>query len=159
MEMQASIHLRFEEDIPPEQAKELRRLLRKAIRETLLMQGVAGNCEVSVLISTDERIQTLNNQFLGVDAPTDVLAFPADVVDPQSGRRYLGDVMISLPRAMAQAQSGGHPLQDEILLLAVHGVLHLLGFDHADEKTKKMMWDVQSAVLERVGCAKVNPDE
>jgi probable rRNA maturation factor len=159
MEMQASIHLRFEVDIPSKQAKELRRLLRHAIRETLVMQEVAGDCELSILISTDERIQTLNSQFLGIDAPTDVLAFPADAVDPQSGRRYLGDVMISLPRAMSQAQSRGHPLQDEILLLAVHGVLHLLGYDHADEKAKKMMWDLQSAALERAGCAKVNPDE
>jgi probable rRNA maturation factor len=84
---------------------------------------------------------------MGIDAPTDVLSFPADLVDPDTRRRYLGDVIISLPRAEAQASENGQSLQDEVLLLAVHGVLHLLGHDHAEPEEKERMWAAQEAVL------------
>jgi probable rRNA maturation factor len=99
----------------------------------------------------------LNRDYLGVDAPTDVLSFPASETDPETGRRYLGDILLSVSRAETQASAAGHPLVDEARLLVVHGVLHLLGHDHAEVDEKAKMWKVQGEVLEMLG-VKVNVD-
>jgi len=90
-----------------------------------------------VVISSDAQLLELNRQYLGIEAPTDVLSFQADELDPETGRRYLGDVIISYPRAQAQAEVGGHAVLDELQLLVVHGVLHLLGTTTALQKKKK----------------------
>jgi probable rRNA maturation factor len=113
--------------------------------------AATGGTGLSIVIGDDAQLQELNRQFLGLDAPTDVLSFPADEVDPDSGERYLGDVIISLPRAAAQAEAAGHSVQDELQLLVVHGVLHLLGFDHADPDEKERMWGIQAQVLHQLG--------
>ena len=99
----------------------------------------------------DVRIQALNRDFLAHDVPTDVLSFPADEPDPETGRRYLGDVVISLERAAEQARERGHAFEAEMQLLVVHGVLHLLGHDHAEAEEKARMWAAQAGVLERLG--------
>lgn len=122
-------------------------LVEKAAQETLLHEGVEDEVDLTIVISDDETLRQLNQKFMGIDAPTDVLSFPADLVDPDTRRRYLGDVIISLPRAEAQAPENGQSLQDEVLLLAVHGVLHLLGHDHAEPGEKERMWAAQEAVL------------
>jgi probable rRNA maturation factor len=93
----------------------------------------------------------LNRQYLGRDAVTDVLSFPADEADPESGCRYLGDILLSMPRAAAQAQAGGHPVEQEAQLLVVHGTLHLLGYDHGRKEEKERMWAVQAEILEQLG--------
>ena len=90
-------------------------------------------------------------QFRDVDAPTDVLSFPAEFSDPESGAAYLGDVLISYPRVVAQTQSGGHTPEAELQLLIVHGILHLLGHDHADEAEKNTMWAAQAEILATLG--------
>jgi probable rRNA maturation factor len=97
------------------------------------------------------RIQGLNRDFLGQDAPTDVLSFPTDESDPETGRRYYGDVVISFARAAEQAGERGHSVEAELQLLVVHGVLHLLGHDHAGVGEKERMWTAQAQVLERLG--------
>ena len=74
--------------------------------------------------------------YLGIDGPTDVLSFPASEMDPETGVHYIGDILISIPRAQAQADAAGHPLEAEVQLLVVHGVLHLLGHDHAQAEEK-----------------------
>ena len=108
--------------------------------------------EVTLVLTDDAGIQALNRDFLGVDAPTDVLSFSAQedggpfVAVPEMGS-YLGDVIVSYPRAVAQAEERGHPVQQELNLLVVHGVLHLLGHDHADEEGKAVMWARQEAIL------------
>ncbi|HRQ31500.1 MAG TPA: rRNA maturation RNase YbeY, partial [Anaerolineales bacterium] len=87
----------------------------------------------------------------GIDSPTDVLSFPASESDPDTGSPYLGDILISIPRAKAQAKIAGHALELEIQLLIVHGVLHLLGHDHAQPKEKAKMWKAQKEILESLG--------
>lgn len=106
--------------------------------------------DLSVVIEDDAYLNQLNQDFLGIDSPTDVLSFPSgeDTVDPETGRVYLGDVIISYPRAVEQAETAGHTPLDEVQLLVVHGTLHLLGHDHADPEEKARMWAAQSAVLE-----------
>jgi probable rRNA maturation factor len=80
-----------------------------------------------------------------------VLSFPADEADPDTGHRYLGDVVISFVRAVEQAIEGGHTVEAEMQLLVVHGVLHLLGHDHASKGEKERMWVAQAKVLESLG--------
>jgi probable rRNA maturation factor len=103
------------------------------------------------LIDNDARIQELNKEFLGIDSPTDVLAFPAGHVDPDTGHEYLGDVIISFPQAKNQADQAGHSLSAEINLLVVHGVLHLLGYEHDEPEEKTKMWSAQSHILTNLG--------
>jgi len=128
-------------------------LLLKAAEESLRYAGASDEAELTIVIADDLHLQQLNRQFLGIDAPTDVLSFPAGEIDPESGRPYLGDVLISYPRAQAQAQADGHPVSDELLLLVVHGILHLLGYNHADRPGRAEMWDAQGVILSRLGCA------
>lgn len=124
--------------------------LQAVVEAVLRHEGRPG--EVTLVLTDDEGIQALNRDFLGVDAPTDVLSFSAQedggpfVAAPEVGG-YLGDVIVSYPRAVAQAEERGHPVQQELDLLVVHGVLHLLGYDHADEEEKALMWARQEAIL------------
>ncbi len=124
--------------------------LERAARATLLQQS-APDADLTLVLTGDAQIQALDRDFLGKDAPTDVLSFPASETDPETGRRYLGDIVISVPRAEAQSISAGHSLEAELSLLVVHGVLHLLGHDHAGAEEKVRMWAAQSEVLTRLG--------
>ncbi len=124
----------------------------QAVEATLAQQRVAETCEIVVVISDDAALHTLNLRFRGVDRPTDVLAFADDTRGPYAGGvsgfpRYLGDVVISIDRAREQAASAGGTLAEELQLLTVHGVLHLLGYDHADAEDKALMWGAQAAIL------------
>jgi probable rRNA maturation factor len=132
-------------------------VLEKAADAALRRLGTASDCDLTLVISSDAQLQELNRQYLGIDAPTDVLSFQADELDPETGRRYLGDVIISYPRAQAQAQAGGHAASDELQLLVVHGVLHLLGHDHGAPQEKEAMWALQSEILKMLGCAISSP--
>jgi probable rRNA maturation factor len=125
-------------------------LLERAARAVLDLSGVP-DADLTIVMVDNTRIQGLNRDFLGHDAPTDVLSFPADEPDPETGRRYLGDVTISFECAAGQAGDRGHPVEAELQLLVVHGVLHLLGHDHADAGEKDRMWAAQAQVLERLG--------
>lgn len=145
----APIHLQTEYPLPDSLDAAL---LIRAAQAALERAGGGEAAELSVLVANDERLRQLNREYLGIDAPTDVLAFPAGDPDPDSGLRYLGDVVISLPRARSQAQAGGHALEDELRLLVVHGVLHLLGFDHDNPVAREQMWAVQAEILKSLGC-------
>jgi probable rRNA maturation factor len=125
-------------------------LLERAARAVLDLSG-APDADLTLVLTGDSQIQALNRDFLGKDMPTDVLSFPADESDPQTGRRYLGDVLISLPRATEQAGERGHSVEAEVQLLVVHGILHLLGHDHAEAGEKARMWAAQAEVLNRLG--------
>lgn len=115
--------------------------------------------DITVVLTDDSRLHKLNREYLGIDAPTDVLSFPASETDPETGARYLGDILISIPRADAQAKAAGHPIESEVQLLVVHGVLHLLGYDHADAKEKSKMWKAQAEILERLGLSGIEIQE
>ena len=125
-------------------------VLERAARAALDASG-APEADLTVVLVDEARIQGLNRDFLGHDAPTDVLSFPADEPDPDTGHRYLGDVVISPARAADQAAERGHAVEAEMQLLVVHGVLHLLGHDHAEPGEKDRMWAAQAGALERLG--------
>jgi probable rRNA maturation factor len=123
--------------------------LKKASEAALLHEDSA-TCDLSLVITGDQKVKELNKQFRGIDQETDVLSFPSDA-NPKEKARYLGDVIISLPRAEAQAKSAGHTLGDELQLLAIHGTLHLLGYDHGSRGSKAKMWAVQDQILQSLG--------
>ncbi len=131
--------------------------IERAAQEALAHESAAG--DLTVVLTGDGELQQLNREYLGLDAPTDVLAFPASEVDPDTHTAYLGDVLISVPRAKAQAEAVGHPLEAEVQLLVIHGTLHLLGFDHADAGERRRMWAVQREVLDRIGLAGITISE
>ncbi|MER2599988.1 MAG: rRNA maturation RNase YbeY [Caldilineales bacterium] len=114
--------------------------------------------ELSLVISDDTLLQQLNHAYRGINAPTDVLSFAAQDDAGANGqsfvtareRNYLGDVVISFPTAQHQAEAAGQSVEAELCLLAVHGVLHLLGYDHADEAEEADMWARQARILEAV---------
>ncbi|MFN2195530.1 MAG: rRNA maturation RNase YbeY [Anaerolineales bacterium] len=127
-------------------------LLKRAVVETLQSSKTGHEADLSIVITDDPGIQKLNFEFRKINRPTDVLAFPSDEVDPDTGRRYLGDVILSIQRAQAQAEAGNHTLEDELQLLVVHGVLHLVGYDHGEESEKARMDSLQNSILTRLGC-------
>jgi probable rRNA maturation factor len=127
-------------------------LLINAAQATLDQSGVP-DADLSIVLGDNERIRELNREFLGRDAPTDVLSFPADEVDPDTNRRYLGDVILSFPIAKKQAKERGHSVEAELQLLVIHGVLHLLGYDHETTEEKNRMWAFQGGILESMGIA------
>lgn len=127
-------------------------LIEAAAQAIFAIEAVDLSNEVSIAIDEDRAIQVLNRQFLGVDAPTDVLSFPSSETNPETGAPYLGDIMISYPRAKQQAENAGETIGDELQLLVVHGMLHLLGYDHAEPDEKAAMWAVQQKALNHLGC-------
>ncbi|MEW5989202.1 MAG: rRNA maturation RNase YbeY [Chloroflexota bacterium] len=129
--------------------------LNQAVAAVLTQEGVMAPAALTLLLTGDERLQELNQQFLGLDEPTDVLSFPAGPPMPGMAQMtpYLGDIAVSVPRAAQQAAAGGHSLAAELQLLAVHGTLHLLGYDHAEPDKKEVMWAAQTTALERLGAA------
>jgi probable rRNA maturation factor len=138
---------------------EMEAWIRKAGQAAIDHLDAGLPVEITVALVGDEEIQRLNKQFLGIDAPTDVLSFPADELDPDTDSRYRGDVVVSVPTARRQAAVGGHSVEAEVSLLTVHGVLHLFGFDHADPDQKREMWRVQSTILQQIGNAITEPGE
>jgi probable rRNA maturation factor len=130
-------------------------LLERAARTALEHEGKTLDSELTIVLTNDTRLHELNRDYLGIDAPTDVLSFPASETDPETGARYIGDILISVTRAESQATAAGHSLESEVQLLVVHGVLHLLGHDHSESAEKARMWKAQAEVLERLGLGNI----
>jgi probable rRNA maturation factor len=126
-------------------------ILLAAAQATLEFVRPGQQPDVSLVVGNDALLQSLNRQYRGVDTSTDVLSFPSGEIDPDTARVYLGDVIISLTRAQDQAISAGHSLADELQLLVVHGVLHLLGYDHEKPADKKQMQAAQDKILKSLG--------
>ena len=126
-------------------------VLERAARTALFHQRQPADEDLSIVLTDDARLRQLNREYLDIDAPTDVLSFPASESDPETGASYLGDILISIPRAREQAAAAGHALESEVQLLVVHGVLHLLGHDHAHAKEKRKMWKAQAEILKELG--------
>ena len=134
-------------------------LVERAVRAALTHQERLQGVDISVVLTDDRRLHELNREYLGIDAPTDVLSFPASESDPDTGAPYLGDILISIPRAKAQAKAAGHALDAEVQLLVVHGVLHLLGHDHAKQGEKSKMWKAQAEILAELGLSGITIQE
>ena len=125
-------------------------IIKKCIIQTLAVEGVPVPCEINVLVTNDCGIQAINKAGRNIDKPTDVLSFPmfqfepgvlpeewAEYLDPETGLCPLGDMAISLERAVAQAKEFGHSTRREVGYLTIHSMLHLLGYDHLDEGPQK----------------------
>lgn len=140
-------------------------LLLRVIPAALAAEGVEFPCEVDILFTDDTGIQEINREQRGVDKPTDVLSFPMfeltpgvvptmeDVeADPETGLVPLGDMVLSVERAQAQGEEYGHGSERELAYLAVHSILHLLGYDHLDEgPMKAQMRAREEAILSKLG--------
>ncbi len=123
--------------------------VKKAAEKALSAEGIDKPCIISVMLTDDEGIRSINAEYRGIDRATDVLSFPsAELIagdtdyslldkDPETGAFFLGDMAISLERCEAQGEEYGHGFEREISYLTVHSVLHLLGYDHIDEGAQK----------------------
>ncbi|MEW5784666.1 MAG: rRNA maturation RNase YbeY [Bacillota bacterium] len=125
------------------------------VAEMLLSEFKLERGEVGIILADNDYLRNLNCTYRGQDQPTDVLAFA--LADPEElngaageQEQMLGDVYISIDRAAEQAREAGHSLDQEILLLAVHGLLHLLGYDHADPAEQAVMQEKEAAILNHV---------
>ena len=136
-------------------------LLKQAVECVLAAERSQG--DVTVIITDDETVARLNQEFLGKSGATDVLSFPAQdetedfILPPDAATEpYLGDIIIALPYTQRQAQQLGRELREELALLTIHGALHLLGYDHATPEEKADMWQRQNAIITGLG---LNPSE
>jgi probable rRNA maturation factor len=130
------------------------------------MNGFSISSEVYVTLTDNETIAEINQASRGINKPTDVLSFPmlsfnervpvidAGDVDPETGIVFLGDIMISVEKAVEQAGSYGHSLERELCFLVVHGMLHLIGFDHETQEDEKEMMARQEEVLQELGLSR-----
>ena len=135
-------------------------LVKKAARRALDAEGVDVPCVISVMLTDEEGIRRLNREFRGVDSATDVLSFPFNELtpgdfdpadcetDPETGAVLLGDMLMCLDRCEQQGEEFGHGFEREIQYLAVHSVLHLLGYDHVDEgEMKRQMREREKIIM------------
>lgn len=155
-------HIILSSDLDRDTA-EIETLLQEVISTALSCEGVEVPCEIDVLLTDDEGIHEINREQRDVDAPTDVLSFPMfelapgdkptpDDADPGTGLVPLGDMVLNLDRAKAQGEEYGHGTRREIAYLAVHSILHLLGYDHMDEgPQKRRMREREEAIMTELG--------
>lgn len=126
-------------------------IIKKCIKQTLIMEGVSVPCEINVLVTNNIHIRSINKASREIDSATDVLSFPmfpfeagklpddwSAYIDPETGLCPLGDMAISLERAIAQADEYGHSIRREVGYLTIHSMLHLLGYDHMDDGPQKV---------------------
>ncbi|USG63859.1 rRNA maturation RNase YbeY [Brevibacillus ruminantium] len=142
-------------------SEHLEDLIKRCLQASAEREEVSG--EVVVTLVTNERIHELNRDYRGVDRPTDVLSFAMNEAGEEEMEIFidedeidqfpnmLGDIIISLPKAKEQADDYGHSLERELGFLAVHGFLHLLGYDHQTEQEEKEMFSRQEEVLQQIG--------
>ena len=136
--------------------------IQNIAEQVLIAQGVGSDVELGLVITSQERVQQLNRSYRGKDEPTDVLAFYmtdiageteagiAPFVTPPDGVSHLGEVIISCPQAIIQAKEHRHSVKKEIAILIIHGVLHLLGYDHEEPEQKRQMRAREKGILSSI---------
>ena len=115
--------------------------------KSLDILGFKKKCIISIAFINDEEIKKLYEEYFGYAQTTDVLSFPSDTIDPETGFLFLGDILIDFPFVQKQAISLENNLESEIYLLIIHGLLYLLGYDHASENEELVMWELQNQIL------------
>jgi probable rRNA maturation factor len=135
--------------------------LERIARRVLEAESIASSAEMGLLITDSKTVQKLNRIYRGEDKPTDVLAFQmthgmdqepeGPFVSPPDGIRHLGEAVISYPQAVKQAQEQGHGVTRELALLIVHGILHLLGYDHELPEEERKMRDKENEIISLLG--------
>ena len=122
--------------------------IRKAVKAALEFEEINYGCEISVEITDNAGIQKLNREFRGKDSPTDVLSFPMNEENPENGLMILGDIVISLEKAREQSEEFNQSLERELMFLAIHATLHLLGYDHElSEEADLIMRNKQKEII------------
>ncbi|MBI3743373.1 MAG: rRNA maturation RNase YbeY [Chloroflexi bacterium] len=129
---------------------------QRIVSQALASAGVREAAEVAVLVTSDERVQELNQRYRGVDTTTDVLSFALNETKERfprepSAPKSLGQVVVSYPRAVSQAAEYGHSVEREVAFLTVHGILHLLGYDHQRPRDETRMVTQQEVILTALG--------
>lgn len=127
--------------------------LQRAVEMVLKQQSAPDDSELTVVITDNEEVAALNEQYRGIAAPTDVLSFPADEppIPMEDEPPYLGDLIVAYPYALAQAEREKHDPQQSFALFVVHGTLHLLGYDHDTPENRAEMWAAQDNALKELG--------
>ena len=152
--MTVLIDNRTDFEITPETEK----LFNDVITESLRYEEFDPQCEISLSIVNNDEIQEINKQYRNIDAPTDVLSFPlltfeegeqADV--NENDEIMLGDIIISIEKAISQAEDYGHGLKRELAFLTAHSMLHLMGYDHMEDDEREEMFEKQEAILNNLG--------
>ena len=118
-----------------------------AFQKSVEMLGLSPQTSAALKISDDASIRKLNKAYRGLDEATDVLSFETDFIDLETGARFIGDIVISIEKAQAQAAERGFSLQEELEMLLVHAVLHLNGYDHLEEADLEEMSSLQDEIL------------
>ena len=135
-------------------------VITKCVKATLTAEQITAPCEINVLVTNDKGIHVINKASRGIDRPTDVLSFPMfqleagnppanweEYMDPETQMCPLGDMAISLERAIAQAKEFGHSTRREVGYLTIHSMLHLLGYDHLDEGPQKAQMRAREEII------------
>ena len=150
------VDIRIEVTVPEGTSK----VLETALSKTLAQHNYPAS-SLTLLLTGNEQLRQLNQDFRGMNKPTDVLSFPAGDQLPgiEDEIPYIGDIAISVPLAMSQAQASDHSLIAELQLLAIHGILHLLGYDHVGLEDKRLMWSAQKEMLNLLGLQGIEPTE
>ena len=149
--------------------------LERAALECMRAEGLNEDAYAQIRVTDDETIRRINREYRGIDRATDVLSFPSTSCKPaktlghcpeklrremdETGACFLGDVILSLPRAREQAEEYGHSLKREMTYLIVHALFHLMGYDHMQEDDKRRMRAMEEKALERAGVSRVTDDE
>ena len=132
--------------------------LRSVAEQVLSAENVSPRVEMGLVIASAERVQKLNRDYLGSDEPTDVIAFAmlpdegesSPFVSPPDGMKHIGEVIISYPQALRQAEEQGHSVEKEITILVIHGVLHLLGYEDEEPELKHRMAAREAEILSHI---------
>jgi len=157
------LEINWPDEIPEVERQAIADHLTKGIAKALEIGGGSPDAEVSLTLTDDREIQELNRTYRGIDRPTDVLSFaleeagedePEFLVPEGYEDHLLGDIVISVERAKAQAEEYGHSFMRELVYLAVHGALHLLGYDHEREDDRAIMRQKEEAVMESLGLSR-----
>lgn len=131
-------------------------LIKTVAAAALSSESIKDDAEISFTLTDNETIHYLNKKHRGIDRPTDVLSFPlidfnTEDINAIDGTIYLGDIIISIDKAQAQAEEYGHSLERELGFLTAHSMLHLLGYDHMTPEEEKVMFAKQDNILNSIG--------
>jgi len=129
------------------------RRLAKVEEIVLSSEKIKGETEISLVFTGNKRIRTLNQRYRGIDRATDVLSFEGEgkgFIEPEDGVRHLGEIFISYPKAVSQAREKGHTVAKEIDILLIHGLFHLLGYDHIRDEDYEVMHRKEESVIKKL---------